>query len=216
MMTRKVRIVDIGPRDMFCYGSLIGRTGAWRHETSDGEWNSGMMWFDENGEHLYFVQVKVAPLDTETDKLTKSTTDRGVSSLPKDFDNKSICYGHPDFYKILDELRDLHSRKNRDYSGDDPLSNLRMCERGGIPAWKGVIVRLTDKVSRLLSFMQKESYEVKDESVEDTLRDAAIYSILAIILYRESNRKVIVKPGGLWEKFMPKFKVGDIVCGGKQ
>lgn len=97
-------------------------------------------------------------------------------------------YGHPEFYKIIDELKDLHSRKNQDYANEDPLSNLKMCERGGLPGWKGVIVRLTDKISRLLSFMSRESYAVKDESVEDTLRDTAVYAILALILYRERNK----------------------------
>lgn len=97
-------------------------------------------------------------------------------------------YGHPEFYKILDELKGLHSRKNQDYANEDPLSNLKMCERGGLPGWKGVIVRLTDKISRLLSFMSRESYAVKDESVEDTLRDTAVYAILALILYRERNK----------------------------
>jgi len=96
-------------------------------------------------------------------------------------------FGHPEFYKILDELKELHSRKNQDYANEDPLSNLKMCERGGLPSWKGVIVRLTDKLSRLLSFMQRESYAVKDESVEDTLKDTAVYAILGLILYRESK-----------------------------
>lgn len=95
-------------------------------------------------------------------------------------------YGHPMFYEILDELRDLHSRKNHDYAGDDPLSNLEMCERGGIAGWKGVVVRLTDKISRLLNFSKKGEFQVKNESVEDTFRDTAIYAILGLILFRES------------------------------
>ncbi len=77
-------------------------------------------------------------------------------------------HGHPMFYEILDELRDLHFRKNHDYAGDDPLSNLKMCEVGGLDGWKGVVVRLTDKISRLLNFMKKGALE--DESVEDTFR----------------------------------------------
>jgi len=53
----------------------------------------------------------------------------------------------------------------------------------GIEPWKGVLIRLTDKMSRLESFARKESFMVKDESVIDTLRDIAVYAILAIILY---------------------------------
>lgn len=92
--------------------------------------------------------------------------------------------GHPMFKEILKELQDLHDRKNHDYAGDNPLGNLEMCEMGGVPAWKGVIVRLTDKMARLLSFARKGELQVKDESVEDTLKDMAIYAILGLILYR--------------------------------
>lgn len=99
---------------------------------------------------------------------------------------KKKYYGHPMFHQILEELRELHSNKNRDYSGDgNPLSNLTLCELGGLPAWKGIIVRLTDKISRLLTFMKKEEFAVKDETIEDTFRDTAVYSILGLIAYRE-------------------------------
>ncbi len=99
---------------------------------------------------------------------------------------KKEFHGHPQFYKILDELRDLHSRKSHDYSGSDPLSNLKECESMGIPAWQGVALRLTDKMSRVKSFAKKGKLLVNDEGLEDTFRDLAIYSILAIILFRET------------------------------
>ena len=97
--------------------------------------------------------------------------------------------GHPDFYQILEELADLHARKNQDYSGDDPLLNFKMCEHAGIPAWKGVVVRLTDKMSRILTFAKKGTLEVKDEAITDTLQDMAVYAILALILYREGKKE---------------------------
>jgi hypothetical protein len=97
-------------------------------------------------------------------------------------------HGHPRFYELLESLADLHSAKNHDYAGDDPLSNFRMCEEMGLPAWKGVVVRLTDKWARLLNFTKKEELLVKDESFIDTLRDNAIYSLLCIILFEEKNQ----------------------------
>ena len=97
--------------------------------------------------------------------------------------------GHPDFYQILEELADLHARKNQDYSGDDPLANFKLCETAGIPAWKGVVVRLTDKMSRILTFAKKGTLEVKDEAITDTLQDMAVYAILALILYREGKKE---------------------------
>ena len=99
-------------------------------------------------------------------------------------------YGHPEFYKLLERMGEIHSSKNRDYNpGDDPLANFRMSESMGIPAWKGCLVRMGDKFSRLCSFAKKEKYEVKDESAEDTLIDLAVYSLLCIILYRERGKK---------------------------
>ena len=102
---------------------------------------------------------------------------------------KRKYYGDPRFYQILDELAELHSCKNHDYAGEDPLSNFRLAERMGIPAWKGCLVRMSDKISRLWSFAKKGKLEVKDESVIDTAKDLAVYSILMILLYLEDKKK---------------------------
>lgn len=97
-------------------------------------------------------------------------------------------YGHPDFYKLLDKMKEIHSNKNHDYAGgDDPFRNFRISEVMGIPAWKGCLIRMGDKFSRLCSFAKKEEYKVKDENIEDTLIDMAIYSLIDIILYREKK-----------------------------
>ena len=97
-------------------------------------------------------------------------------------------YGHPDFYKLLDELKEIHSNKNYDYSGEgDPFRNLKLSEMMGIPAWKGCLVRMSDKFSRLCSFAKKEEYKVKNESIEDTLKDLAIYSLICVILFKENQ-----------------------------
>ncbi len=99
-------------------------------------------------------------------------------------------FGHPDFYKLLDQMADLHSRKNHDYAGTkDPLKNLRASERIGLPPFQGVMVRLQDKWSRLEEFVNSGQLMVKNESVIDTLMDNAVYSLLAIILYQEQQKK---------------------------
>lgn len=95
--------------------------------------------------------------------------------------------GDPLFYQLLAEIAELHSRKNHDYAQDgDPLSNLRACEALGIPAYTGVLVRLQDKWSRLVELSKKEA-QVKEESVEDTLKDMAVYALLAICLRRHKK-----------------------------
>lgn len=97
-------------------------------------------------------------------------------------------HGHPRFYTLLEEIADLHARKNADYSGTDPLSNLRMCEAFGVPASLGVLVRMSDKWSRVVNLVRKGMQgEVKDEGLADTLRDLSVYSLLAIILLEEAS-----------------------------
>lgn len=103
---------------------------------------------------------------------------------------KKNYYGHPMFYKLLEALKEMHSFKNHDYAGEgDPLRNFKLSEAMGIPAWKGCLVRMSDKFSRLCSFAKKEEYKVRNENIEDTLADLAVYSLLCIILYRERIKK---------------------------
>jgi len=101
---------------------------------------------------------------------------------------KKYFNGHPRFYEILEQLAELHDRKNHDYSNEgDPMSNLRQCADMGIPPWMGVGVRLTDKMDRIKSFAKKGEFMVDDEGIKDTFRDMAVYSILALILLEEEE-----------------------------
>ena len=102
--------------------------------------------------------------------------------------------GHPEFFKLLGLMALTHARKNADYSGiEEPLKNLTACEDVGLPAWKGVVVRMIDKWARIKQLTKKAEYYGKDESMEDTLLDNAVYSLLCIVLRRERVRSA-VKP----------------------
>ena len=92
------------------------------------------------------------------------------------------------FYELLEEIKALHDKKRHDYAQEaDPFANFRLSELGGIDAWKGIAVRLGDKYSRLMSFIQKGELKFNDESIKDTLMDNAVYSLIALILYEESQ-----------------------------
>jgi len=99
--------------------------------------------------------------------------------------------GHPMFYELLKKMAEVHSAKNHDYAmGGDPLSNFKLAGAFGVPPFVGVMVRMSDKWSRLISLIQKGragNPEVKEESIEDTLLDLANYALLAIILLREGK-----------------------------
>ena len=69
--------------------------------------------------------------------------------------------------QITKEARDLMSLKNRDYAGNDglePFANFTRVESMGIcKTEEGFLVRLTDKMSRLSSFVRSGKMNVKDE-----------------------------------------------------
>lgn len=96
------------------------------------------------------------------------------------------------FEQLLEEIKDLHERKNDNYArAGDPLSNLKVCERFAcptcgtkIPAWLGVAIRLSDKWERFANLIGGSTDRV-GEDVKETVRDQAIYSLLWILLRKE-------------------------------
>jgi len=95
-------------------------------------------------------------------------------------------HGDPRFYQLLDEIAELHSRKNHDYAKtDDPLSNFRKCAAFGIEPWKGVLVRLSDKWSRIEQLAGGKT--AQNESLRDSLIDNAVYSLLCILLMEDAQ-----------------------------
>ena len=98
------------------------------------------------------------------------------------------------FHEIVNEMVELHDRKNRDYGGGDYLSNFLMCEKHmGVPAWKGTLIRLSDKLSRVMNIARTDEISVSDETVADTLTDLAVYAIITRILYENSKAGKIQK-----------------------
>ena len=93
------------------------------------------------------------------------------------------------FYDLCDAMEDMHRRKSSDYgcpTGTDPLANIRNGAKFvGIPAWKGAMVRLSDKVTRLAAY--NATGRLENESLEDNLIDLASYSLLALLLHREEH-----------------------------
>lgn len=72
--------------------------------------------------------------------------------------------------------------KNRDYAGNhgtEPFANFTRCEAMGIcDTEQGFMVRITDKMSRLSSFLDSGKMHVEDESFKDTVIDVINYMVL--------------------------------------
>ena len=77
------------------------------------------------------------------------------------------------------KVLEIAERKNADYAGNsDPFKNFKMCEQFGVSVEQGILVRVSDKMSRIGNLLGKEA-QVKDESIFDTIEDAINY--LAIL-----------------------------------
>lgn len=98
-------------------------------------------------------------------------------------------YGHPRFFKLIEKMAELHANKNRDYGNGNPLGNFMTVEDLGVDPFLGVLVRMSDKWTRICSLTKQGENHVKDESIEDTLLDLANYSLLALVIRAEVKGK---------------------------
>mgnify|MGYP001206891451 CR=1 FL=1 len=91
------------------------------------------------------------------------------------------------------EARELMSLKNRDYAGNEgtePFANFTRCEAMGICKTEaGFMVRVTDKMSRLSSFLRSGKMHVEDESFKDTVVDVINYMVLLAAYTKEKDDK---------------------------
>jgi hypothetical protein len=91
--------------------------------------------------------------------------------------------------KILDNMQAVYEAKDNDYSATGlPMGNLRKCEDAGIDAWRGCLIRIGDKMSRLENFLKEKEYLVISERAEDTVIDLANYAILMSCLIEEIKK----------------------------
>ncbi len=105
---------------------------------------------------------------------------------------------HADF---CDQMIQITKKKNADYSGagSDPFNNFRhignlvYSEDLDIVA-VGFLTRLSDKFSRMGSFIANGELQVKDESVFDSLCDCANYCALFAGYLRERADKLREAP----------------------
>ena len=93
-----------------------------------------------------------------------------------------------EFDDVLDELKMLHDAKNHDYATEEnPYKNLEGVSRIGIEPWRGIVIRLMDKFERVQQYCVNGELAIKSEGMEDTFKDIAVYSTLALILFRKQE-----------------------------
>ena len=85
------------------------------------------------------------------------------------------------FTSIVKEMTELYAKKNHDYGNSFDEG----CDKIGTGYPLG---RLLDKMNRLIACMGKEDKMQINESIEDTLKDLACYSVMTLsYLKRKKN-----------------------------
>lgn len=93
-----------------------------------------------------------------------------------------------EYLKMFEEeiynMLQLTTEKNNDYGGHtDPWKNFRTF------GLKGIVVRMGDKFSRIHTALWEDRPFKVQETLIDTLRDLAVYCIIAICWIRDDNAK---------------------------
>ena len=76
---------------------------------------------------------------------------------------------------------------------NNPYKNLEGVERIGIEAWRGIVIRLMDKFERVQQYCVNGDLAIKSEGIEDTFKDIAVYSTLAMILFRKDQERTLAE-----------------------
>lgn len=97
------------------------------------------------------------------------------------------------YTKIIAEAVDLHLRKAKDYgTNEDPYANIRAATAAGVQPWVGVLIRMNDKMIRLMS-IAKKGYAA-NESARDSGLDLINYAAFMVMLLDEQSNP---RPGQL-------------------
>ena len=85
------------------------------------------------------------------------------------------------FSKIVTEMTELYAKKNHDYGNSIEEGIYKILEFYNL-------VRMLEKMNRLIACMGKEDEMQINESIEDTLKDLGCYSIMTLsYLKRKKN-----------------------------
>lgn len=96
------------------------------------------------------------------------------------------------FFKAeMGNLHEILISKNSDYTAADRdfFANFKTVESFGFCATeRGIMTRLLDKVTRIISLLKKKDMAVRDENIFDTLRDLAGYTLILMAYLGEKNK----------------------------
>ena len=143
-------------------------------------------WLEKEEEEMKMYYVKDGELEcreVDADFFEKNTSLGGLSTSDEwwNYDSEEPKFLTLDDLnnvqihgKICQELTETYKKKNADYGNSFEIS----LDKHGLIAG---IVRMDDKMSRLISLNSKNEQQVIDESLRDTLMDLANYAIMSVM-----------------------------------
>lgn len=98
---------------------------------------------------------------------------------------------NPAFNALLDDMKELHDRKNEDYAGDgNPYSNFEFAaQTAGVTVEQVFRVLIGVKLARL-NVLRASGKTPNHESIADTEKDLAVYAAL-LASYAKSSAVVV-------------------------
>ena len=103
-------------------------------------------------------------------------------------------HGSPDYYKLLQEMAEMHDKKSHDYAtNDDPYGNYKFAGRlanlfSHSPDDAGFVGRLGEKIFRL-AVLEGNKLSPRNESIADTETDICVLVTLWMTMRREKRAK---------------------------
>ncbi len=88
-----------------------------------------------------------------------------------------------EFQKILNTMYMTFCKKQFDYGpGNIAMGTQLKSEEEVNIALLGIIVRLNDKINRLVNLSTKHNFKAQNEPIEDAFLDTAVYAVMALIV----------------------------------
>jgi len=82
---------------------------------------------------------------------------------------------------VFNDTLEIIKAKSADYATeDDPFKNFRVAETLGFDLSEGILIRMSDKFSRISNLLQHPP-NVANESITDTLADLVAYSAILLV-----------------------------------
>ena len=97
---------------------------------------------------------------------------------------------NPYLYSLYNKAVGIILAKNADYAGKgDFYKNFRRVENLGVDSATGIMIREEDKISRIENYFKNGEYQVKDESLADTVIDTANYFFLMLGVIEDDRKR---------------------------